>query len=333
MMKIAVDAFGGDNAPLDIMKGSEMAVRELGVQIMMAGDVAVMKKVATENNISLEGIELVDAPQVMPVEEDPTKLLKEYNNSSMYKAFELVANGECEAFVSAGSTGAVTVGATFITKRMKGVKRVAIGCVIPTSTGSYMLMDSGANAECRPEMLQQFGMMGSVYMNKVMGVKNPRVALVNIGAEETKGTDLQLGAYERLKASSLNFTGNIEAREIPLGGCDVAVCDGFTGNIILKLTEGMGAMMKNEMKDMFLTSLATKIGALFVKKQLDVFKDKFSAKKYGGAMVVGTQKPVVKAHGSSDSIAFKNAIRQAKLCVDNKIVETLQNAIAETSSQ
>lgn len=327
MTKIIVDAFGGDDAPLVIIQGARQAVDELGITVILTGDVEKIKQAARDENISLEGIELVNAPDVIPVNEEPTKLLKQYKNSSMAVGFSLLAKGEGDAFVSAGSTGALAVGSTFIAKRIKGIKRAAIAAVIPNQTGCYMLADSGANTECRPEMLRQFAVMGSIYMNKVHGVENPRVGLVNIGTEDTKGSDLQIETNKLLKNAALNYIGNIEARELPLGGCDVAVCDGFTGNIILKLTEGMGKMMKNELKELFLKSFVTKLGAVMVAGQMKAFKSKFDYKEQGGAMLLGVKKPVIKAHGSSDARAIKNAIRQAKVCHESGIIPTIEQAL------
>lgn len=327
MTKIIVDAFGGDNAPIAIMQGVRQAVDELGVTVILIGDEEKIKKAAREENISLEGIELVHAPDVIPVDTEPTKLLKQYKNSSMAIGFNLLASGAGDAFVSAGSTGALAAGSTFIAKRITGIKRAAIAAVIPNQTGCYLLADAGANTECRPEMLRQFAVMGSIYMNKVNGVENPRVGLVNIGTEDTKGSDLQIETNKLLKNSGLNYIGNIEARELPLGGCDVAVCDGFTGNIILKLTEGMGKMMKNELKELFLKSFVTKLGAVMVSGQMKAFKSKFDYKEQGGAMLLGAKKPVIKAHGSSDAKAIKNAIRQAKICHESGIIPTIEKAL------
>lgn len=327
MTRIIVDTFGGDDAPRAVLQGARQAVDELGVTVILTGDRERIEQAAREDNLSLDGIELVDAPDVIPVDEEPTKLLKQYKNSSMAVGFTLLAQGKGDAFVSAGSTGALAVGATFIAKRLRGIKRAAIAAVIPNQTGCYLLADSGANTECRPEMLRQFAVMGSIYMNKVLGIESPRVGLVNIGTEDTKGGDLQIETNKLLQSANLNYIGNIEARELPLGGCDVAICDGFTGNIILKLTEGMGKMMKNELKDLFLKSFVTKLGAVLVAGQMKSFKSKFDYKEQGGAMLLGVKKPVIKAHGSSDGRAIKNAIRQAKLCHESGIIPTIEEAL------
>ncbi len=311
-MKIIVDGFGGDNAPLEIIKGCADAVKEFsGIEIIMTGDENVIKKVAGENNISLDKFTLVHAPIVMPVEAEPTEVLKAYKDSSLTKALELLRDGEGDAFVGAGSTGAVVVGATLLVKRIKGVKRAAIASVMPADGGAVMVLDIGANSECRPEMLQQFGLMGSVYMDKVMGVKSPRVGLVNIGAERTKGTPMYVESYDLLEKSSINFVGNAEARYIFSGDYDVVVADGFTGNIILKLTEGVAIFLTGKIKKVFLKSIFTKIAAVMVKSGLRSFKKDMDYTEYGGAVLLGISKPVIKAHGSSNAKAFKNAIRQA----------------------
>ena len=262
MVKIVMDAFGGDNAPLEVLKGAKLALSEFSdIKIILSGNKEQIEKCARENSLSLEEFDIVDAENFIPVEEDPTKILKEYKNSSMAVGMEIVSKGEADAFVSGGSTGAVVVGGTFIVKRLKGIKRAAIGTVIPCKGGHYMLMDAGGNAECRAEMLVQFSLMSRAYMEGVLGKENPRVGLVNIGAEETKGLDLQREAYKLLKEAPVNFIGNVEGRDVPLGKCDIAICDGFTGNVLLKVTEGLGSFLGSEIKEMLLSSLKTKIGA------------------------------------------------------------------------
>lgn len=327
-MKILVDGFGGDNAPVECIKGCRMAADELGVQVGITGQVDTLKKAAADNGISLEGIELVQASQVIPVEEHATEITKSYQDSSMAVGLRALAAGEWDAFVSGGSTGALVVGSSLLVKRIKGVKRAALASIIPTINGCYMLMDCGANADCRPEMLVQFGIMGAAYMEKVMGVSNPRVAIVNIGAEETKGSELQIQAYQQFRNAPVNFTGNVEARGLPLGECDVAVTDGFTGNVVLKLTEGMGSGFGREMKGIFMRSILSKLAALAVKKGIRDFKKKMDYTEYGGAPLLGIARPVIKAHGSSNAKAFKNAVRQAKNCVEQGVIPTIQQSLA-----
>ena len=270
---------------------------------------------------------------MIPVEADPTSLLKEYADSSMAVGMKALKNGEGDAFVSAGSTGALVVGASLIVKRLKGVRRVGLATVIPNANKFYLLMDAGANAECRPEMLAQFGVMGSVYMERLKGVKNPRVGLINIGAEETKGLELQLESYKLLQKAPVNFIGNVEARGLALGECDVAVCDGFVGNVALKMTEGLAKYFSNELKSMFMANIKTKIAALLMKDKISAFKKSMDYKEHGGAPLLGASQPVIKAHGSSDARAFKNAIRQAKECVENRVIEEMQNALHELKTE
>lgn len=326
-MKIIVDAFGGDNAPVEILKGCQMAIEELGVEILLTGDEQKIKEAARQNDISLEKMEIVHASQVISIHDEPTSLLKSFSDSSMAVGCRLLSEGKGDAFVSAGSTGALVVGASLIVKRIKGIKRVTIATVIPCKGGCYLLADAGANADCRPEMLTQFGIMGSIYMQKFLGVENPRVGLVNIGAEETKGTQLQLDAYAQMQKAPFNFIGNIEPREIPYGACDVAVTDGFTGNVILKLTEGLGSYLGKQVKEMFTSGPLAMLAALVVKKQLNIFKSQMDYKEYGGAPLLGASKLVIKAHGSSDAKAMKNAIRQAVQCCKNDVVGQISGAV------
>ncbi len=331
-MLILVDAFGGDHAPLEVLRGCEMAIKELGINILLFGDEDKIKQVAHKYGISLTGMAIRHTELVMPVEADPTTILEYYSESTMARGLKALADGHGEAFVTAGSTGAAIVGGTFIVKRMKGVKRAAIATVIPNATGTYLLIDGGANQECRPEMLTQFALMGSGYMSRFFGLAKPRVGLVNIGAEETKGTELQVKAYEQLTHAPVHFVGNVEARELPLGGCDVAVCDGFTGNVILKLTEGMAKFFSGEMKKIFRSNPVAMLGASMIKGGLENYKRKMDYTEYGGAPILGLQHPVIKAHGSSNAKAIKNAIRQAVLMVKKDVVAQTQAAMAELKS-
>ncbi len=329
-MKVIVDGFGGDNAPVEVLKGCALAVKELDVDILMTGDQDTLRRTAEQNGISLDRIEIVHAPGgVIEVEDNPAKILKEKKDCSMGLAFQLLSEGKGDAFLSAGSTAAIVVGASFIIKRIKGIKRAALAPILPSDKGCYMLMDAGANLECRPEMLQQFGVMGSVYMNKILHIKDPRVGLVNIGAERTKGGELQTAAYALLEEAPVHFTGNVEARELPLGGADVAVADGFTGNVVLKLTEGMGAAINKNIKEMFFANAKTKLAAMMMLKQLKAFKKKMDYTEYGGAPLMGIAKPVIKAHGSSNANAFKNAIRQAKFVVENHVIEEITQSLEQ----
>ena len=326
-MKIIVDAFGGDNAPLEVLKGCERAVKELGVEIILTGNQNIIKKCAEENNINLEKTEIVHTEEVFDIHEEPSKIMKTGKNTSLAIGLQQLRDGKGDAFLSAGSTGALVVGATMIAKRIKGVKRVALAPVMPSAKGYFMLLDAGANTECRPEMLSQFGAMGSAYMSNVMGIKNPKVALANIGAEETKGRELELETYKLLKNSPINFVGNIEARDIPNGDVDVVVADGYTGNMLLKLYEGMGRFFANKVKEVFSGFIGV-LSGLLILKRIKLFRKQMDYKEIGGAVLLGVSKPVIKAHGSSDANAFFNAIRQAKKCVDGDVVGKITDYIS-----
>ena len=242
-MKVIVDAFGGDNAPLEVIKGCAQAVAELGVEIILTGSESVIKKCAADNGISLTGMDIAHTKEIFDIHAEPNEIVKSKKNTSLGLGLQLLAEGKGDAFVCAGSTGALVMGATFIVKRIKGIKRIAPSPVLPADKGSFVLVDAGANTECRPEMLVQFAVMGSAYAEKVMGYKKPKVALLNIGAEETKGRELEIEAHKLLSESGLNFVGNIEARDMPKGEVQVVVTDGFTGNVALKLYEGMGSFL------------------------------------------------------------------------------------------
>ena len=325
-MKVIIDMYGGDNAPKAPILGAAMAAKELGVDIVAVGNEAEMRKICEENDIS--GFEFIDAPLVMPVCAEPTEVMKSYKESSLAVGLRSLAEGRGDAYVSAGSTGAIVVGATLIVKRIKGIKRAALASVIPGLDRSYMLLDLGANVECRPEMLCQFASMGSIYMNKLEGVENPEVGLINIGAEESKGGELQKEAYKLLKESDLNFIGNVEPRDLPKGVCDVAVADGWTGNIVLKLTEGLVSAFGKKLKGVMMSSLLTKLGALTMKGALTDFKKSMDYTERGGAPLLGIAKPVIKAHGSSDPKAFMNAVRQAKAFYEQDVVGHISAAVA-----
>lgn len=332
-MNIILDAMGGDNAPLAPLQGAAMAVQEYGVQVIAVGDTEILKQTAQQHNIPLDGITLMHASQTIGMDEDATDLLKKKSDSSMTVALKALAEGKGEAFVSAGSSGALLVGATMLVKRIKGIKRAALAPVMPGLQKPWILIDCGANVEVRPEMLVQFAAMGSAYMERVMGVKSPSVGLANNGVEETKGTPLQLAAYEMLKDSGLNFSGNIEAREIPTGVCDVVVCDGFTGNIILKLTEGVAKFFSAKLKEMFYKNAKTKMAALMLKSDMAELKKSFDYTEYGGAPLLGIRKPVIKGHGSSDAKAVKNAIRQARTCAENNVAGCIEEWLAQNKQR
>lgn len=330
-MKIIVDGFGGDNAPLAVLEGCAAAVKEYGVSLIVTGDESLIKKTADEHQIPLDGIEIVHAPDVISMHDDPVSLLKAKSESSMAVGFKLLKEGKGDAFVSGGSTGAIVVGANFIVKRLKGIKRAGLATVIPTAKGCYLLMDAGANLDCKPETLLHFGLMGSIYMEKVMGVSSPKVGLVNVGTEDTKGGELQKEAYALLSKAPLNFTGNVEARAIPSGEVDVAVADGFTGNVILKLTEGLGSMFSKKIKEMF--TGPGKVAALLLLNKIKAFKKSMDYTEYGGAPLLGAELPVIKAHGSSNGYAFKNAIRQARDFVEGGVNDAIGQALLSIKEQ
>ena len=329
-MKIVIDGFGGDNAPDEVLKGAALAVKELGIEVAVTGEVKVLEERMKALNISAEGIELVPAQGVITTEDSPKSVIKENAGTSMGVALYYLAEGKADAFISAGSTAAIVVGGTMIEKRIKGVKRTALVPLMPCyGGGRYSVIDGGANLECRPEMLQQFAVLGSIFMEKTMGIEKPRVGLLNIGTEEEKGRELEHEACKLLRNTpSINFIGYVEGRDAPVGGVDVLVTDGFTGNVFLKACEGMGILMKKSMKDMFFANLKTKMGALMVKKQLNTITKHLDYKTIGGSPLLGTAKPVFKAHGSSDEVAFLGAFRQAKMFVEKNAIDDMTRAIA-----
>lgn len=326
-MNIIVDAFGGDNAPLAVIQGAAKAVKELGVEVTLTGNEKIIRSEAGKNKISLEKISIIHTESVIDIHEEPTEVIKSKKDCSMAVGLQALADGKGDAFVCAGSTGALVVGSTFIAKRLKGIKRPALAPLLPTANGYTMLMDAGANVDCRPEMLVQFGIMGSCYMEKVMGVKSPKVGLINVGAEDTKGRDMDIEAYKQLQNAPLDFYGNLEARNLPDGECQVAVTDGFTGNVTLKLYEGMAKFFSHELKDILMDGAASKVAAALIMPKIKNFKKKFDYKEVGGAVLMGISKPVIKAHGSSDGTAFFNAIRQAKLCVEGDFVGEISRSL------
>ena len=331
-IKVAIDAFGGDNAPDEVIKGAAQAVKEYGVEVILCGDEKQVKERIKANGVSMTGITVKNADGIIRIEDNPTDIRKAKLNSSMGVAFQLVKNGEADAFISGGSTAALVVGGTTIIGRIKGVKRPSLAPIIPSPTSCYILLDGGANVECRPEMLQQFGIMGSVYMDKIMNVQSPRVGLLNVGTEEEKGRELEQEAREMLSQAPVNFIGNIEGREAALGGCDVLVTDGFTGNVYLKTVEGMGKFMKTALKGLFFRNIGTKIGALFSMKGIKELSRQMDYRETGGSPLLGTLKPVIKAHGSSDALAFKNAIRQAKEFMENNVIEEITSALEKAKA-
>ena len=328
-MKIIVDVMGADNSPDVMVKAAVRAVKELSVRIILDGDEKEINRVLSENKLSSADLQIVNANDVITMEDDPISVRKK-PESSLAVCLNLLKNGEGDALVSAGNSGALLVGATLFVRCIKGVRRAAMAPVMPVKNGMLMIADSGANIECKPEMLEQFAVMGSVYMKNVLGINNPRVGLANNGAEETKGTDLYVETHKVLKENkNINFVGNVEGRGVPMGECDVLVCDGFTGNLILKTYEGAGKMFADEIKNMFKKNIISKIGALFVLGGIKDLKKRMDYKEIGGAVILGISKPVIKAHGSSDEKAFFSAIRQAVNFVSTDVISKISDEMGK----
>ncbi len=339
-MKIILDAMGGDHAPEAPVMGAVQAAKDFGAQITLVGKGNEILEVLRKHNIENlpQGVEIANADEVVDMHDDPANVIRKKKNSSMVLGLKMVAEEEGDAFVSAGSTGALLSGATLIVKRVKGIRRAAMGPVMPNKAGGRtVILDCGANAECTPEFLLQFGLVGSLYAKKYLGVANPKVGLLNIGTEDTKGTPLQKEAYALLTEAAnqgiLNFVGNVEARDVPLGAVDVVVCDGFAGNVLLKTIEGtamfMGSLMKNRI---FKRNIFSKIGYLFCKPGVDEVMKMLDYREIGGTQFLGIKKPVIKAHGSSDALAFRNAVRQAMDAANSDISEELEQGLKALAS-
>lgn len=330
-MRIVIDAYGGDNAPFEIVKGASDASVCFNTEITLTGKQSEIEKIISDNNLKFHGkLTIVDTDDVITMHDDPTSILKAHSNSSMALAFKELCEDRADAFVSAGSTGAIVVGGTLMVKRIKGIKRPALGGLIPSPDGHYMLMDMGANSECRPEMLAQFGIMSSVYLEKVEGIENPKIGLLNIGIEDTKGDTLRVEAYKLLKEAPVNFVGNIESREMPKGVCDAVITDGYTGNIALKLIEGTGSVLFKMIKNVLYKNILNKIAALIIKKDLYGLKSMMDSSEVGGAPLLGVSKPVIKAHGSSNAKAIKNAVKQAIIFTEKNVINTISENIIKS---
>ena len=316
-MKIILDAMGGDHAPEAPVLGALQAAKDFGAQITLVGRGEAILEVMRNNGIQdlPEGVEITNAEDVVDMHDDPMAVIRKRKDSSMVVGLRMLAEGQGDAFVSAGSTGALLSGATLIVKRVKGVRRAAMGPCMPTKTGKVVICDCGANAECTPEFLMQFAVMGSLYAQRNLGIEKPRVGLLNIGTEDSKGTQLQKETYPLLKEAGeqgiINFVGNVEARGVPLGEVDVVVCDGFNGNVLIKSIEGTAMFMGSFMKKMFKKNVLTILAALLVKPGIDSLSKLLDYREIGGTQFLGIKKPVIKAHGSSDQLAFRNAVRQA----------------------
>ena len=312
LIKVAVDAMGGDNAPAEIVKGAVEAVQESKkIKVFLVGREEAVRVELAKYTVPEGQIEIVNATEVIETAEPPVAAIRSKKDSSIVKGMKLVKEGACDAFVSAGSSGAVLVGGQVLVGRIKGVERPPLAPLIPTSKGVALLIDCGANVDARASHLLQFARIGSIYMKHVMGVNDPRVGIVNIGAEEEKGNALVKETFPMLKAcDDIHFIGSVEARDIPSGVADVIVCEAFVGNVILKMYEGVGSMMLHEVKQGMLSSLRSKIGALLLKPALKKTLKKFDLEQYGGAPLLGLNGLVVKTHGSSKAVEIKNSILQ-----------------------
>ena len=332
-MKIIVDAMGGDNAPQAIVQGALDAHKKHGVEILLVGRAAeVLRAVEACGEKTLpQGMEIVHTTETVEMCDDPATVFRRKKDTSMGVGLTMLREGKADALVSAGSTGALLTGATLITKRIHGIRRAAMAPVIPTTTGQAVLIDCGANAECTPEYLVQFAYLGSFYAQQVLGLAKPRVGLLNIGTEDSKGTDLQKQTLARLKEADaqghLHFIGNIEAKEAIKGGCEVIVTDGFSGNILLKTMEGVGSFAGSALKGMFKKNLLTKLAALAVMPGLNAFKARLDPNKVGGTAFIGISKAVIKAHGASNAEAIENAVGQAAAFARSGLIEKIEENV------
>lgn len=334
-MKIILDAMGGDNAPQAPVLGAIEAVKRYNADIILVGRGQEILEVLKKNGLDTlpEGMEIAHADDVVDMHDDPATVIHKRKNSSMIIGLKMLADGKGDAFVSAGSTGALLTGATLLVKRVRGIRRAAMAPAMPTKAGTKVIIcDCGANAECTPEFLLQFGLVASAYSKFTLGVENPKVGLLNIGSEDSKGTQLQRDAYALLKDASdrglLNFTGNVEAREVPLGAVDVVVCDGFSGNILIKSIEGTAMFMGSMLKRMFKKNLGSKLGYLLCKSGVQDMMKLLDYREIGGTQFLGIKKPVIKAHGASDALAFRNAVKQAMTAAEGDFTAQLEKNLA-----
>ncbi len=331
-MRILIDGMGGDNAPQAIVDGVLDAARRIPHTIGIVGrEDEILQAFANSGKAPIPGkVEVIHASEVISNHDAPVRAVRTKKDSSIVKGLNMVKAGEADLFISAGNTGAIMAGGLFILGRIQGIDRPAITAIHPIMGGSpSFLVDAGANAECKPNNLLEFGIMGSIYMERVLGVENPRVGLVNNGTEETKGTSLTKVAYDLLSKSNLNFVGNVEARDLPAGICDVIVCDGFVGNVILKYMEGFAMSLFKLLKSKLTEGSRAKLGAALMKDKLMDLAQAMDYTEYGGAPILGVKGPVVKMHGSADAKAVRNTILKAIPFVENNVVETIQNSVLE----
>lgn len=330
-MKIVIDGMGGDNAPQEIVKGAVQAATLTEHLIILIGDESQINKELEKHQYKKEQISVIHASEVISNDDPPVKAVRTKQDASMVKGINMLKSGDADLFISAGNTGALMAAGLFILGRIQGIDRPAIASTFPIlgKGGVTLLVDAGANSECKPNNMLEFATMGSIYMEKVMDIKNPTVGLVNIGTEETKGTTIIKAAYELLCKSSMRFVGNVEAREIPKGVCDVFVCDGFTGNIILKLSEGLAWSIFELLKQKFRSGIISKIGGLLLSDKLKELKSEFDYSEYGGAPILGVKGALVKMHGASNANAVKNTILKGIPYAENNVVQIIQNSVLE----
>lgn len=328
-LKILVDGMGGDHAPGEIVKGCVEASLEYDIDITLIGDENSLKSELEKLSAPMNRFNVIHTSQQITMDDSPVSAIKSKKDSSMVRGFELLRQDPSRVFVSAGNTGALMAGGLLKVGRIKGIDRPALAPILPNRQGHNLLIDAGANTEVKPINLVQFAIMGSIYMSKVLGIKEPTVGLLNVGTEESKGSELYKSAYQQLKKiDTINFKGNIEARDITAGAVDIIVCDGFTGNIVLKYTEGLAYNLFSMLKEQMTKTLTRKLGALLIKPGLKGFKSKLDYTETGGAPLLGINGGIIKAHGSSNANAIKNAIRQGKLFLDNQVLESIKNSIS-----
>lgn len=329
-MRIILDGMGGDNAPMEIVKGAVEASSLIDHEIVIVGKEDEINAELAKYKYDSSKISVVHASEVIENDDAPVRAIRRKKDSSMVVGINMVKNGEGDLFVSAGNTGALMAGGLFLLGRIQGIDRPALGSVYPILGGEpSLLMDAGANAECKPSNLLEFAMMGDIYMEKVIGRDKPRIGLVNLGVEETKGSTLTKAAHELLAKSHVNFVGNVEAREIPFGVCDVIVCDGFVGNVILKLTEGFALSVLGQLKKRFTDGMKAKMGAMLLMDKIKDLKGEFDYTEYGGAPILGVKGPMIKMHGSSDANAVKNTIIKGIPFAEENVVGIISEAAFE----